>query len=64
MREKYVDEKIGIYMIFGARPDGTVDVANQYGDVLEGLPRDVAEKIVEAHDIFRHTVYDLLCEKQ
>jgi putative transposase len=63
MREKYVDEKIGIYMIWGTRPDGTVDVADQRGDIFDGVPKDIAEKIIAAHDLFRHTVYDLLCTK-
>lgn len=62
MRQKYVDEKTGIYMIFGTRPDGTVDVNDGQQDVFEGLPQDIAEEVVAAHDRFRQELYSLLCE--
>lgn len=61
MREKYVDEAVGIYMVFGEYADGRVDVSDQRRDVFTALPRDVAEKVVEAQDRFREELYRLLC---
>ena len=62
MRQKYVDEAVGIYIIFDESLDGTaVDVADQQRDVFQGLPRDVAEKVVEAQEEFREKLYALLC---
>ena len=62
MREKYVDEAIGIYCVFSTHADGTVDVSDGNRDVFNGLPRDVADKVVAAHDAFSKELYKLLCE--
>jgi hypothetical protein len=61
MREKYVDEAAGVWIIFGEHRDGTVDVSDQRRDVFEGLPRDAAEKVVAAQDEFRAKLYAILC---
>lgn len=61
MRQKYVDETVGVWIIFGEHMDGTVDVSDQRRDVFEGLPRDVAEKVCAAHDEFREKLYAILC---
>lgn len=64
MREKYVDEAVGNYIVFGWRPDGTVDVSNGFGcDVFTGLPPTVAEQVVQAHDAFRERLYQILCNQ-
>ncbi len=62
MREKYVDDAVGIFIEFGTHPDGTVDVHALGRDVFEGLPKDVAQKVCEAHDRFREELYVILCE--
>ena len=38
------------WFIFGEHPDGWVDIANAYGDVLTLIPKDVAEFVCEAHN--------------
>lgn len=60
MLEKYVDEAIPPLMIFGER-DGTVDIADANGDVLTGLPRHVAKKVVEANERYMNELYVILC---
>lgn len=63
--EKTVDGIVGNWLIFGEHFDGTVDVSfhtrSRQGDVFEGLPREVAEKVVEAHDRFLQELYQILC---
>ncbi len=61
-REKYVDEAVGIYSVFGTHPNGTVDVADGQRDVFVSLPPEVAAQVIEAHDTFRHRLYELLCK--
>jgi len=61
MREKYVDEAVGMWLVFGEHADGRVDVNDGIDDVFCRLPRDVAEKICEIHANFRHELYKVLC---
>lgn len=61
MREKYVDEAVGIWVIFGENRDGTVDVADQQKDIFQSLPRDKAQKIVNLQQEFRDKLYEVLC---
>jgi hypothetical protein len=60
MREKYVDEAVGVFIIFGAS-DGGVDVATANNDVFSGIPLDKAEEIVAAQERFRNELYQILC---
>ena len=39
-----------IWFIFGENADGRVDIADVDGDIAHGLPRDVAERIIERHN--------------
>lgn len=64
MRQKYVDEAVGTYIIFGTHPDGTVGVYNAHKDVFTGLPKDVAEAVVKAHAEFVEKLYSLLCKEE
>ncbi len=64
MRQKYVDEAVGVYIMFGTHPGGTVDVADQSRDVFTGLPADVAAKVVDLQAEFRDGLYKLLCERR
>lgn len=61
MREKYIDEATGgVWFIFGARNDGTVDVSDGNRDVFTGVPKDVAKQLIHARDRFLHEVYEIL----
>ena len=62
MREKYIDEKIGVYFIFGFSADNLslVDINNGIEDVFTSIPIEQAEKICIAHDEFRNKVYEIL----
>jgi hypothetical protein len=60
MREKYVDQKVGIWIVFGEHPDGTVDVNDGMQDVFEGIPKEAALKVIAAHDEFREKLYEIL----
>lgn len=56
-RWKYVEEHpsraFSPWFIFGESPDGThVDIADQQGDVVMGLPRKKAERMIAARDTF------------
>lgn len=62
MREKYVDEAVGIFMVFGVHSDGTVDVSDTQRDVFTRLPEDAAEKVVAVQAEFRAKLYKILCE--
>lgn len=60
MREKYIDEKVGVWFIFGTHPDGTVDINDGQKDIFEKLPKDVAEKLCDWQASFRIRVYQLI----
>lgn len=67
MREKYVDEAVGLWFVFGTRhgPDGEVtgvDVNDGQRDVFTDLHPDVADKLVVAQEEFRKVLYDILCK--
>ena len=47
------------WRIFGVAPDGTVDIVDQQRDILDGVPRVLAEKIIAAHN----AAAERLCEK-
>jgi len=57
-REKYIDEKMGgNWFIFGNRPDGSVDIANSLGDVLDGVPIEKAQRVIAAQAELMNTIY-------
>lgn len=60
MREKYVDERVGLWFIFGEGPNG-VDVSDGQQDVFTQLPKPIAEAICIAQEQFRHKLYAILC---
>lgn len=59
MKQKYIDEKVGVYIIFGQRADGTVDVNDGNSDIFEGVTKEQAEKIVAAQERFREELYNI-----
>jgi len=62
MRQKYVDEAQPPLVIFGEYKDGCVDVADSTRDVFRHLPREVAEKVVQANDRYMAELYRILCD--
>ena len=62
MREKYLDEAIGHYFIFGTYEDGTVDVSDGQKDVLIRLDPTKAQEVCDAHAEFRAKLYNILCK--
>ncbi len=40
------------WFVFGTRPNGSVDIADHEGDVLEEVPKELADRIVELRDKF------------
>ncbi len=61
MTEKRIDKCVPDWYIFGEnKSEGTVDIAQQDGDVFQELPKDIAEKVIEAHDRFKKELYQLL----
>lgn len=61
MRDKYLEEAIPPLFIFGVHPNGNVDVSNGNTDVLTDIPKDVAEKVVAANEIYMERLRQLLC---
>jgi len=61
MKQKYVDEKVGIWFVFGQYYGGCVDVADGQRDVFEHIPKEAAEAIVEIQKEFREKLYKILC---
>ena len=55
MREKYVDEAVGVWMAFGTYPDGRTDVCTADKDLFIQVDAKVAEKLVAQE------LYALLC---
>ena len=63
MKEKYVDEQIGLLHITYEHPDSDlVDVSDGLGRDFFGLPFDAAVKLCNAHLAFRLAAYKILCE--
>ncbi len=60
-REKYVDETVGVWFVFGEHMDGTVDVSDGTRDVATKVPRDLADKLIALQAEFRERIYALVC---
>ena len=58
MKYKYVEEEFSRYHIFGEKENGLVDVASCSRDVVNGIPKDVALKLIKERD----DAIDRLCE--
>ena len=56
MRDKYVEESYHRWFIFGER-EGMVDVCSDGPDVISGIPREDAERLIAD----RNRVIDALC---
>lgn len=64
MRQKYVDEAVGLFIVFGTHINGTVDVSDGQRDVFSCLPPAAAHAVCEAQNEFRQKLYKILCESQ
>lgn len=64
MREKYIDEKVGVWFIFGSSSEGLVDINNGTEDIFTKLPKETAEKLVSAQEKFRLDLYNILGENE
>ncbi len=54
-RTKYLDEEtpvINQWFIFGTYPDGSVGISDGQEDIVEWIPRKLAEEIIEARNAF------------
>lgn len=63
MREKYIDEAVGIFCIFGICPDDKVDVSDGSKDIFICLDKSTAEKVCEAQRRFREELYKIFSDK-
>jgi hypothetical protein len=52
MKEKYIEERIPRWLIFGIHPNGNVDVSDGEGDVLQNISRELADEVVAARNRF------------
>ena len=59
MREKYIDERVGIWFIFGESPYG-VDINDGNRDVFEGVTREVADQLCTAQERFQQELYSIM----
>lgn len=69
IKEKYLDEEnreFGYWIIFGEYPDGNVDIHWAYGglDIFNRIPRDKAEKLIQARTDFIQTSLEILNKKR
>ena len=51
MKEKYIEERIPRWMIFGEHEDGFVDIVDcspSNGDVVNHVSREIAQQMIEA----------------
>lgn len=62
-REKYVDEtpRLARWFIFGQFLDGTVGITDADTSIFDRVPRDVAERIIAARDVFCDAIVKELC---
>jgi hypothetical protein len=60
--ERTIDKAVGIWFVFGENPGNqTVDISDGRDDTLfSGLPRDVAERMVDAQEEFREKLYRIV----
>ena len=60
MREKYIDEAVGLYFIFGKHSANSVDVSDGTKDVFINIPEITAHRIVQAQEEFREKLYKIM----
>lgn len=62
MREKYIDETVGTWFIFGHHPSdpNLVDINDGQRDVFQAIPKHIAEELCTVQAEFRAKLYALL----
>jgi hypothetical protein len=58
-KDKYLTEEtflLNHWFIFGSYPDGTVNISDSTDDIIQYVPWDVAERIIEARKVFCNTI--------
>ena len=58
MRQKYIDEKVGVYFIFG-ESQGGVDISDGDSDIFTGVTKEQADRICKAQEEFREKLYEI-----
>jgi hypothetical protein len=61
--EKYLEEGrrvLNDWFIFGSHSDGSVDVADQYGDIFVNVPKNLARELVDLRHRFIHGCFHAL----
>ena len=61
IREKYVEEIVGDWFIFGIHPDGTVDISDGDRDVFTNLTPAKADYLVRLQNQFLEAIKFALC---
>lgn len=57
MREKYIDERTGVWFIFGEYDDGFVDISDGDTDVWVHIEKNKAERLCAIQAEFRERLY-------
>lgn len=60
MREKYLDEIVPAWLIFGTHSEGTVDISDTNRDVFTDMPPEFAAQVVELRDEFKLKLLNLI----
>jgi hypothetical protein len=62
VRDKHLQDNpwLADWFVFGEAADGTVDIADFRGDVIQGVRAEVAEKILDARAEYTRKIIDLL----
>lgn len=58
MRQKYIDETVGVWFEFGVHPEsGNVDISDGNRDVFTDVPKDRATRLIALQAEFRDKLY-------
>jgi hypothetical protein len=60
MREKYIDESVGVWFVFGVHKNGNVDISDGSSDIFSNINPELAEKLCGAQSDFRDKLYSIL----
>lgn len=52
MKEKYIEERFPRWFEFGAHADGRVDLAGPSGDVIQGISKETALRLLRARNAY------------
>lgn len=52
MKEKYIEERFPRWFEFGVHADGRVDLAGPSGDVIQGISKETAARLMRARNAY------------